>query len=94
VGNDQVQTINTTRRTPSANDVAHAMEIFSEYHSQVIPSINIDPLDWWRENASHSKLKKKIIPVIRKYLISPATSVSAKQLFSKAGDPHIENEKQ
>ena len=71
--------------TPSFNNTANAIALLREYSGQVIPAMNTDPIEWWRANATHCRLKK-FLPVIKKLLIVPATSVPSEQLFSKAGD--------
>ena len=81
----QVQTLNNTMGTPSFNNTANAIALLQEYSFQVIPAIDTDPIERWRTKATHGRLNK-FLPVIKKFLIVPATSVPSEQLFSKAGD--------
>jgi hypothetical protein len=64
---------------------ANAIALLREYSFQVIPAIDTDPIEWWRTKATHGRLNK-FLPVIKKFLIVPATSVPSEQFFSKAGD--------
>ena len=40
---------------------------------------NLDPLQWWKQNAAHYPF---VSVLARKYLVIPATSVSSERAFS------------
>ena len=42
-----------------------------------------DPLQWWRKRAI---LYSSLVPLAKKYMSIPATSVASERLFSTAGD--------
>lgn len=57
-----------------------------EYDSKDILERTMDPLVWWKNFEQNNSFLKTIVPVVKKFLPFPATSVLQKKPFRLCGD--------
>lgn len=74
-----------SRRGNGPNREANRLVLVADYADQPIQPRSIDPLKWWWAKKKDGMFIQ-LIPIVRKFLCIPATSVPSEQLFSKAGE--------
>ena len=75
---------NTSANNTGSN-LADGILLIKDYNVVPMVKMSIDPLTYWKGKKEEGLLPK-MIPVVKKFLCVPATSVPSEQLFSKAGE--------
>ena len=75
---------NTSANNTGSN-LADGILLIKDYNVVPMVEMSIDPLTYWKGKKEEGLLPK-MIPVVKKFLCVPATSVPSEQLFSKAGE--------
>ena len=71
-----------TTTTPQAPSVESLEEEISTYLSSPCEEVDINPLNFWKEN---SEKYQKLTPLVKKVLSVPSSSAAVERLFSTAG---------
>ena len=74
-----------TSVTTTGSNLADGIVLIKEYNTLPMVDMSSDPLSYWKSRKEEGILPK-LIPVVKKFLCVPATSVPSEQLFSKAGE--------
>lgn len=77
--------INARATRPSTNNRANGIVCVREYLQLPFVIRKEDPLNWWKSKLDHS-LFKHFVPLVKRFLCIPGTSVPSEQLFSAAGE--------
>ena len=69
----------------TGSNTANGIVLIRDYTKLPVVEMDTDPLQYWKEKREAGVLVQ-LVPVIKKFLCVPATSVPSEQLFSKAGE--------
>ncbi|CAG8660876.1 16596_t:CDS:1, partial [Gigaspora rosea] len=65
------------------NNFTTKTDELTQYLSEAVLPMNINPLNWWKLSCSHFPYLSRMA---KDYLVIQSTSVPSEQVFSKAGD--------
>ena len=74
-----------TSVTTTGSNLADGIVLIKEYNTLPMVDMSSDPLSYWKSKKEEGILPG-LIPVVKKFLCVPATSVPSEQLFLKAGE--------
>lgn len=69
----------------TGSNTANGIVLIRDWNKLPVVEMDTDPLMYWREKREAGVLVH-LMPVVKKFLSVPATSVPSEQLFSKAGE--------
>lgn len=82
---DSAVVASTSLRGGGPNRTANNIVLLGDYNTLPLVPRDTDPLEWWWQRKQEG-IFHQFLPVVRKFLCVPATSVPSEQLFSKAGE--------